>query len=147
MSSKKQNKTNTKKSGNSAGGYKGPKGDEESLGYNVFDYGRLNHNQYNKTLEAILSLIGQTYSQPGNTITSIRQGARVNIPDILTPAYEDETTGDVAQQRAGRAINRTLDIGYVESLKNRSKEIQTLKANIESAFSLVWGQCTPSMQA
>ena len=59
MSLKKQSKSNTKKSGsNTGGGYKGPKGDEDSLGYNVFDYGKLNHNQYNKTLEAILSLIG-----------------------------------------------------------------------------------------
>ena len=32
--------------------YRGPKGDEEALGYNVFDYGRANNqNQYNKTLE------------------------------------------------------------------------------------------------
>ena len=97
MSSKKQGKSNNKKSGSSAGGYKGPKGDEETLGYNVFDYGKLNHNQYNKTLEAILSLIGRTYPQPGNTITSIRQGARVVIPDIPTPAYADETVGDAAQ--------------------------------------------------
>ena len=55
--------------------YKGPKGDEEALGYNVFDYGRANNqNQYNKTLETIISHIGRTYTQPGNIITSICNG-------------------------------------------------------------------------
>ena len=34
------------------------KGDEEGLGYNVFDYGKANNqNQYNKTFEAIISHI------------------------------------------------------------------------------------------
>ena len=50
-----------------------PKGDEESLGSDVFDYGKHNQNQFNRTLKAILSLIGRTFSQPRNTITSIRK--------------------------------------------------------------------------
>ena len=53
-------------------------GDEEALGTNVFDYGQLNKmNQFNKTLEAIISHIGRTYNQSGNIISSIRTGSRV----------------------------------------------------------------------
>ena len=79
--------------------YKGPKGDEEALGYHVFDYGRANNqNQYNKTLEAIISHIGRTYTQPGNIITSICNGARVAIPAVPTPTYEDEEDGNDAAQ-------------------------------------------------
>ena len=35
----------------------------------------------------------------------------------------------------------------MEDLKSHNKEKQVLKANLESAYSLVWGQCTPAMQA
>ena len=36
-------KKNQSKKTNPSGGYKGPKGDEEDLGYNVFDYGKANN--------------------------------------------------------------------------------------------------------
>ena len=51
------------------------------------------------------------------------------------------------EKQKARNINRTLDLKYVEELKNHNKEQQILKANLESAYSLVWGQCTPAMQA
>ena len=55
-------------------------GDEEALGTNVFDYGQLNKmNQFNKTLEAIISHIGRTYTQSGNIISSIRSGGRIAL--------------------------------------------------------------------
>lgn len=75
----------TKKT-NGGGEYK-PRGDEEVLGYNVFDYGKHNQNQDNKTLETILSLIGRTYQQPSNTITLIRRLRKEMIPDVISPNY------------------------------------------------------------
>ena len=125
-----------------------PKGDEESLGSEVFDYGRHNQNQYNRTLEAILSLIGRTFSQPGNTITSIRKLEKVDLPEPRVPTYQNVNAqkNDDEKQRE-RNVNRTLDLKDVEELKNHNKEEQVLKANLESAYSLVWGQCTPAMQA
>ena len=45
-------------------------GEEQKLGNNVFDYGRLNNqNQYNCTLEAILAYIGRKYKLSADTIT------------------------------------------------------------------------------
>ena len=56
----------SKKTGNKGGTnskFKGTKGDEDALGYHVFDYGKDNsQNQFNKTFEAIISYIGQTYT-------------------------------------------------------------------------------------
>ena len=147
-SAKKKNVRYVKKSTASVAKPKGPKGAEEALGYHVFDYGKANNqNQYNKTFEAILGHIGCNYSQSGNIITSMRQGQRVNITPILTPTYEDEETGSTADQRTAKSRNRTLDLGYVEQLKERNKKVQLLDENIEAAYSLVWGQCTASMQA
>ena len=128
--------------------YRNPKGDEELLGTDVFDYGKHNQNQYNKTLEAILSLIGRTFSQPGNTITSIRKLEKVTLREPSVPTYisVDKQKTDSNKQKA-RKVNHTLDLKYVEELKNHNKEEQVLKANLELAYSLVWGQCTPAMQA
>ena len=39
------------------------------------------------------------------------------------------------------------DLKFVESLKDYNKKQSTLENNIESAYSLIWGQCTPAMQA
>ena len=142
---KKKNVTYVKKSPAGVSKYKGPKGAEEALGYHVFDYGKANNqNQYNKTFEAILGHIGRHYSQSGNIIISMRQGQRVNIPPFPTPTYKDEGVGSQAEQRAARSRNRTLDLGYVELLKERNKKKQSLDENIEAAYSLVWGQCTAS---
>ena len=114
----------------------------------MFDYGKLNNqNQYNKTLAAIISYIGQTYSQPGNIITSMRNGAYVNIPQVATPTYVSEDDGTEAEKRASKVQNRTANLQYVEGLKERNKKVQTLDRNNEAAYSLVWGQCTASMQA
>ena len=32
-------------------------------------------------------------------------------------------------------------------IKSRNKQLETLDENVEAVYSLVWGQCTPSMQA
>ena len=69
--------------------YKAQKGDEVTLGSNVFVYGKHNQNQYNRTLEAILSLIGRTFPQPGNTITSIRKLTEVTLSEPSLPSYQD----------------------------------------------------------
>ena len=138
----KNNKTKNENS------YRSPKGDEDSLGSDVFDYGKHNQNQYNKTLEAILSLIGRTFSQPGNTITSMRKLEKVVLREPEVPTYKnvEDLKNDEEKQKV-RNLNRTLDLKYVEGLKYHNKEEQVLKGNLESAYSLVWGQCTPSMQA
>ena len=142
--SKKQNPKKT----NPSGGYKGPKGDEEELGYHVFDYGKANNqNPFNKTLEAIISHIGRNYRQPGNIITSIRNKQEVIIPLVPTPTFQDESVKDADQARLAKAANRAADLEYVEQIKARNKEKETLKENVQAAYSLVWGQCTPSMQA
>ena len=105
-STKKKAAKPVKKSAGSPYKPKGPKGDEEALGYHVFDYGKANNqNQYNKTFEAILGHIGRNYSQSGNIITSMRRGQRVNIPPIPTPTYEDEAAGTAAEQRAAKSRN------------------------------------------
>ena len=58
-SGKKSNKGGNSKQSTRPSRPYSPKGDEEALGYHVFDYGKLNNqNQYNKTLEAIISYIG-----------------------------------------------------------------------------------------
>ena len=118
--------------------YKSQKGDEETLGSNVFDYGKHNQNQFNKTLEAILSLIGRTFPQPGNTITSIRRLAEVTLVEPPTPTYQDvDAQKTTSEKQKAKNVNRTLDLKYVEDLKNHNKEKQVLKANLESAYSLV----------
>ena len=152
MSSKKQD---SKKSGYQ--GYsnktKGPKGDEEGMGYHVYDYGKANNqNQYNKTFEAVISFIGRNYKQPGNIITSLRNGERVDVPGVATPTYADDVAaGEAVEQkaaaRAAKATNRALDLEYTEKVKARNKQIEQLEENVQSSYSLVWGQCTASMQA
>ena len=123
-------------------------GDEEALGSNVFDYGRLNKmNQFNKTLEAIISHIGRTYTQSGNIISSIRMGSRVVLQGPQAPVYQDENTRTAGVDRAARTQNRMADLEYVEGLKEYNKKQTTLDTNIKAAYSLVWGQCTPAMQA
>ena len=101
------------------GSYRAPKGDEESLGSDVFDYGKHNQNQYNKTLEAILSLVGRTFPQPGNTITSLRKLEKVVLAEPAVPTYQNVNAqkNDEEKQKA-RNVNRTLDLKYVEELKN-----------------------------
>ena len=109
--SKKQNPKKT----NPSGGYKGSKGDKEELGYHVFDYGKANNqNQFNKTLEAIISHIGRNYRQPGNIITSIRNKQEVIIPLVPAPMFEDENIKGVDAARLARATNRAADLEYVE---------------------------------
>lgn len=93
-----------------------------------------------------MSYIGHTYSQPGNMIKSISQGRKVDILPVLMPIYQDET-GTNAKIKRARDINRTLDLEYDEGIKERNRKIQTLDENVEAAYSLVWGQCTASMQA
>ena len=105
-STKKKSPKYVKKSAVASSKPKGPKGDEEALGYHVFDYGKANNqNQYNKTFDTILGHIGCNYSQSGNIITSMRQGHRVNIPPIPTPTYENEDTGTAEAQRAAKSRN------------------------------------------
>ena len=96
MSSKKQQAKRSNQQGYSnTSRIKGSKGDEEALGYNVFDYDKANNqNQYNKTFEAIISHIGCTYHQPGNIIKSPREGKKVDIPQIGVPNFQDDTTSD-----------------------------------------------------
>ena len=61
--------------------------------------------------------------------------------------YQDENTGTAGVDRAARTQNQMADLEYVESLKEYNKKQTTLDTNIERAYSLVWGQCTPAMQA
>ena len=144
--SKKTSKFRKKNYGGSRG-YK-PKGDEESLGTNIFDYGRANNqNQYNKTLEAVISFIGRTYSQPGNIIKSIRKLQKLEFPPVLTPDYASEAGKKDDELTKVKAINRAKDLEFVDDLKERKKKVQVLKDNAEAVFSLVWGQCTPAIQA
>ena len=114
----------------------------------MFDYGKANNqNQFNKTLEAIISHIGHNYRQPGNIITSIRNEQEVIIPLVPTPKFQDESDKDDDKARLAKAANRAADLEYVEQIKARNKEKEMLKENIQAAYSLVWGQCTVSMQA
>ena len=140
-----------KKTGNKGGTtskLKGIKGDEEALGYHVFDYGKANsQNQFNKTFEAIISHIGQTYPQPWNVIKSLREKKAIDIANIPVPNYEEETGADAAAIRAKKNKNRALDVEYVEAVKAQNKKKETLKSNLEKGYSLVWDQCTLSMQA
>ena len=41
--------------------------------------------------------------------------------------------------------NRMADLEYVEGLKEYNKKQTTLDTNIESAYSLVWEQCTRTL--
>ena len=146
MSTKKA----SNKGSNNTSKFKGVKGDEEALGYNVFDYGKANsQNQFNKTFEAIISHIGRSYPQPGNIIKSLREEKSLDIADIAAPDYEEETGKDAADIKAKTNKNRALDVQYVESVKARNKKKETLASNLEKAYSLVWGgsalcQCRPS---
>lgn len=122
------------------GGYKGPKGDDEDLGYNVFDYGKANNqNQFTKTLEAIISHIGRNYRQPGNIIISIRNEEEVTILAIPMPDYQDDTVKDAAEAKKAKAANRVADLEYVEQIKAKKKQKEMLHENIQVAYSLVWG--------
>ena len=143
MSSRK-----TRNKGGTTSKFKGIKGDDKALGYHVFDYGKVNsQNQFNKTFEAIISHIGQTYPQPGNVIKSLREEKEIDIANIPVPNYEEETGADAAEIRAKKNKNRALDVEYVEAVKVQNKKKETLKSNLEKAYSLVWGQCTLLMQA
>ena len=116
------------------------KGDEESLGNNVFDYeqqGKM--NQYNKTLEAILSFIGRTYTQPGNVIRSIWALSSVTIPDPPTPTYVDDSTGTDKDKQDAKTKNWLADLEFVEALKETNKKLSILDNNIQASYSLVWG--------
>ena len=118
MSSKK-----TGNKGKSSSKLKGIKGDEEALGYHVFDYGKANsQNQFSKTFEAIISHIGQTYPQPGNVIKSLRNEKAIVIDDIAALDYEDEAGKDAAEIRAKKNKNRALDVQYVEAVKAQNKK-------------------------
>ena len=149
--SKEKKNMSSKKTGNKGGTtskFKGIKGDEEALGYHVFDYGKANsQNQFNKTFEAIISHIGQTYPQPGNAIKSLCKEKEIDIANIPVPNYEEETGEDAASIRAKKNKNRALDVEYVEAVKAQNKKKETLKSNLEKAYSLVWGQCTLLIQA
>ena len=124
------------------------KGDEESLGNYVFDYGQQGKmNQYNKTFEAIISYIGRTYSQPGNAISSLRAVRMIDIADPPTLNYQNDTTGDDDAKAAARIHNRMADLNFTEALKESKKKISMLENNIQASYSLVWGQCTLAMQA
>ena len=138
--SKKQNPKKT----NPSGGYKGPKGDEEDLGYHVFDYGKANNqNQFNKTLEAIISHIGRNYRQPGNIITSKRNKQEVIIPLVPTPKFQDESVKDDDKARLAKAANRAADLEYVEQIKARNREKETLKENVHAAYTWCGASARP----
>ena len=81
MAKKSQEKNPSKSSWSSRA-----KWDEESLGTNVLDYGQQGKmNQFNKTFEAIISHIGRTYHQPGNVISSLRSGRKIDMADPAAP--------------------------------------------------------------
>ena len=123
-------------------------GEEQELGNNVFDYRRLNNqNQYNRTLEAILAYIGRKYKLSADTIKSLRNLQKVIIPNLALPSYRDDSTGDAAAIQAAKTHNRIEDLKYVEKLKEHNKRMGTLDDNLSSAYNLIWGQCTKSMQA
>ena len=70
----------------------------------------------------------------------------ITIPAAPMPTYEAET-GTEEEIRAAKGRNRLADLRYTEDLKERNRKVQALEQNIEAAYSLVWGQCTITMQS
>ena len=115
------------------------KGDEESLGTNVFDYGQQGKmSQYSKTFKAIISHIGRIYSQPSNVIVSLRSGHKVDIPELATPTYKNDTTGTDDEKKAAKTYNSLADLYYYGN--KLFLTCHGLISRVDQSRALVFGQ-------
>ena len=123
-------------------------GGKEELDGNHFDctgYGQ--SDRFVKTVAKIADLIGQDYKGGGITRTKVMTQRAVIIPmpvrPLVTIVYEANGVTE-----ASRTQPDTLDISdYQSSKKIVDYQIANQTENRNKVFSLVWQQCTKSMQA
>jgi hypothetical protein len=96
--------------------------------------GGMQADQYARTTKEIGNYVGRTYRQGADVKTAIEQ-IDVGLPVIVQPA-DPPVNASMAQTRIWE---KQID-QYVKQLDQRDINIQTL-------YSLVWGQCTDAMQA
>jgi hypothetical protein len=121
-------------------------GGKEELNGNYFDctgYGQ--SDRFVKTVQKIADYIGQEYKCGGITRTEVITQAMVTIPMPLRPVSTQTTRSD------GSVTTNppdTLDISdYQSEKKTIDYQILHQTENRQKIFSLVWQQCTESMQA
>ena len=86
---------------------------------------------FTKTTREIEEYIGRTYHTPGDIVSAVE---RLAIPTIPRPA--DPVAG------ASRTDTRIWE----EEVKQYVKRQDTLRSNVQSLYSLVWGQCTEGLR-
>jgi hypothetical protein len=91
-------------------------------------------DQYSKTTKEIENYVGRTYKQGADVKAAIEQ-IDIGLPMITQPP--DPLAAATPTQL--RIWEKQID-NYVKRLDQRDTNIQTL-------YSLVWGQCTDAMQA
>ena len=112
------------------------KGTTSEMHGNVFQ----NHNeckkknQFKLTCEALGQYINQTLDCPGDMLS------------VYTTLQEPILTAPVAlsSQDAADELKKTL---WIESVKTYHKRSTILKDNVRHVWSVIWGQCSPSLRA
>ena len=110
-------------------------GNTEDLGDHIYDIGYNQSDQYTTTTREISHHVGRTYKNGADVERSI-DGLTPLVLDIpVDPVYPDESN---LSKVVIRIWEREVD-GYV-----RRKD--TLDQNLRTLYSLIWGQCSPSMK-
>ena len=117
---------------------RGPKftGDTEDLKDHVYDVGYNQSDQYTTTTREISHHVGRSYKNGADVKRSIDGLRPMVIPIPPDPVHPDPLNPSAVLIRIWE---REVD-GYV-----RRKD--TLDQNLRTLYSLIWGQCSPSMKA
>jgi hypothetical protein len=123
-------------------------GGKEELDGNYFDctgYGQ--SDRFVKTVAKIADLVGQDYKSGGTTRTEVMTQTGIVIPTPVRPRDVVIYAADGITETS-RTPPDTLDISdYQSEKKTYDYQILNQNENRNKVFSLVWQQCTESMQA
>ncbi len=108
-----------------------------SLDQCIFDWGSVKHqDQFQKSLDGIILHIGTKYKDSGNITRSLE---RLRLVPIAKPAIPTSTGDAVTDEYAKLEWKAEYD--------NYIKEKKQLRDNLDTAYNLIWRQCTESMKA
>ena len=99
----------------------------------IFDANRYNQaDEYIRTVREIAEYVGTNYDHGSDVRQAIEEGVRPTFMKPVKPAPPDGEDD----------IDETDEMIWKKEVDYYVKRVTTLEANLQNAFSLVWGQCS-----